>query len=205
VSPAPSEPDATRADAPLAVAGPTPRVAQAAPAVEAEADDLTGIAHLLQPGETVILLLKPSLLFVPLASLHSLLTIAFVTFFLAWLDRIFPHLPGTDHLFIALGVLCGIVRLLWQVLEWATRVYVLTDRRIIRRRGVIRVSVFECQLANVQQTAVLQSLRERVFFLGTLCFATAGAASFIALWEFVSQPFEVQRTVAEAIDRYTRR
>lgn len=186
-------------------AKPVQRVAQATGAVEAEDDGLTGIAHLLQPGETVILLLKPSVLFVPLASIHSLITIALVTFFLAWLDRRFPQLPGDDHLLIALGVLCGIVRLLWQVLEWATRVYVLTDRRIIRRRGVIRVSVFECPLANVQQTAVLQSLRERVCFLGTLCFATAGAASFIALWEFVARPFEVQRTVAEAIDRYVRR
>ena len=182
-----------------------PRVTQAAPAVEAEDDGITGIAHLLQPGETVILLMKPSVLFVPLASMHSLLGIAFVTFFLAWLDRRFPHLPGSDHLFIALGVLCAILRLLWQVLEWMARIYVLTDRRIIRRRGVIRVSVFECPLANVQQTAVFQSLRERVFFLGTLCFATAGAASFTALWAFVANPFEVQRTVAEAIDRYARR
>lgn len=182
------------------------RVAQAAPAVEAVDDEtLSPIAHLLQPGETVILLLKPSLLFVPLASVSSLLGIAMVTFFLAWLERRFPELPGSDHMIIAMGVLLGTVRLLWQALEWSARLYVLTDRRIIRRRGVVRVSVFECPLANIQQTAVFQSLRERVFFLGTLCFATAGAASFIALWSYVQRPFEVQRTVAEAIDRYTRR
>jgi uncharacterized membrane protein YdbT with pleckstrin-like domain len=180
-------------------------VQQATGAVEAADGDITGVAHLLQPGETVILLLRPSVLFVPLASIQSLLAIALATFFLAWLDQRVPHLPGTDRMFIAVGVLCGILRLIWQVLEWATRLYVLTDRRIIRRRGVIRVSVFECPLSSVQQTAVLQSLRERVCLLGTLCFATAGAASFIALWEFVAKPFEVQRTVAEAIDRYVRR
>jgi uncharacterized membrane protein YdbT with pleckstrin-like domain len=184
---------------------PARRVQQATGAVEAAEGDLTGVAHLLQPGETVILLLRPSVLFVPLASLQSLLAIALATFFLSWLDQRIPNLPGNDRLFIAAGVLCGIIRLLWQVLEWATRMYVLTDRRIIRRRGVIRVSVFECPLSSVQQTAVLQSLRERVCLLGTLCFATAGAASFIALWEFVAKPFEVQRTVAEAIDRYVRR
>jgi uncharacterized membrane protein YdbT with pleckstrin-like domain len=181
------------------------RSAQAAPAVEAADDELEPISHLLQPGETVILLLKPSLLFVPLASASSLLGIAMVTFFFAWLERRFPELPGSDHMIIALGFLCGGCRLLWQVLEWISRVYVLTDRRVIRRKGVLRVSVFECPLANIQQTAVFQSLRERVLLLGTLCFATAGAASFIALWEYVAAPFEVQRTVAEAIDRYTRR
>ncbi len=185
---------------------PIERVVQAAPAVEAVDDEaLSPISHLLQPGETVILLLKPSLLFVPLASVSSLLGIAMVTFFLAWLERRFPELPGSDHMIIAMGVLLGTVRLLWQALEWSARLYVLTDRRIIRRRGVVRVSVFECPLANIQQTAVFQSLRERVFFLGTLCFATAGAASFIALWSYVQRPFEVQRTVAEAINRYTRR
>lgn len=182
-----------------------PRVVQAAPAVEAEDDELAGVAHLLQPGETVILLLKPSILFVPLASLSSLLGIALATFFLAWLDHRFPRLPGSDHVFITLGILLGAVRLLWQVLEWITRIYVLTDRRIIRRKGVLRVSVFECPLGSIQQTAVFQSLRERVCLLGTVCFATAGAASFIALWEYVASPFEVQRTVAEAIERYGRR
>jgi uncharacterized membrane protein YdbT with pleckstrin-like domain len=182
-----------------------PRTVQAAPAVEAEDEELASIARLLQPGETVILYLKPSVLFIPLASISSLLGIAVVTFFLAWLDRKFPALPGSDHIFIALGIFCGLLRLGWQGLEWVTRIYVLTDRRVIRRKGVIRVSVFECPLSNVQQTAVYQSLRERVCFLGTLCFATAGAASFIALWEYVPRPFEVQRTVAEAVDRYTRR
>ena len=106
---------------------------------------------------------------------------------------------------IALGIFVAALRLLWQFLEWANRAYILTDRRILRRRGVIRVNVFECRLENLQQTAVFQSLRERLFFLGTLYFATAGAARFIALWEYVRDPYDVQRRVAEAVERYVRR
>jgi uncharacterized membrane protein YdbT with pleckstrin-like domain len=183
------------------------RMAAAAPAVEAGAVGATaeGVAHLIQDDETVLLVLKPSLLFVPLSSLSSLLGIAVATFFLAWLERRFGWIPWTDHQAIALGVFLAAVRLGWQFLEWASRVYVLTDRRVLRRKGVIRVQVFECRLERLQQTAVFQSLRERVCFLGTICFATAGAASFVALWEYVARPFDVQRTVAEAVERYGRR
>lgn len=183
---------------------PPVRIAAAAPALAAEADAM-GVSQLLQDDETVLLLIKPSLLFVPLASLSSLLGIAVATFFLAWLDRRFAWTPWTDHQAIALGIFLLAGRLLWQFLEWMSRVYILTDRRVIRRKGVIRVQVFECRLERLQQTAVFQSLRERLFFLGTICFATAGAASFIALWEYVSRPFEVQRIVADAVERYGRR
>lgn len=182
------------------------RMAAAAPAVSAEDEtDVAGVVAMLQPGETIILLLKPSLLFVPLASMSSLLGIALVTFIMAWLDRRFGWMPWTDHQAIAFGIFVGAVRLLWQFLEWASRIYILTDRRILRRKGVLRVSVFECRLEQIQQTAVFQSLRERICFLGSICFATAGAASFVALWSYVAAPFEVQRAVADAIDRYRRR
>lgn len=181
------------------------RMPAAAPAVEAADDGVHGIAHLLQPGEIVLLSIKPHPLFVPLASLSSLVGIALVSFFLAWVDHRFPGVPWQDTTVIALGIMIGLARLLWQAFEWSSRAYILTDRRIIRRKGVIRVSVFECPLGNLQQTMVYQSLRERVFGLGSICFATAGAASFIALWEFVPRPFQVQTAVAEAIERYGRR
>ncbi len=182
------------------------RIAAAAPAVSAEDEsEAPVVAELLQPGETVILLLKPSLLYIVLGSASSLLGIGLIAFLAAWLDRRFGWMPWSDHQAIAVGVFVGAVRLLWQFLEWASRIYILTDRRILRRKGVIRVSVFECRLEQIQQTAVFQSLRERIFFLGTMCFATAGAASFVALWTYVGRPFEVQRTVAEAVERYGRR
>jgi uncharacterized membrane protein YdbT with pleckstrin-like domain len=191
----------TTAEAPARIAAES-----ATPSVEIASDAPAEVAHLLQGDETVLLLLKPSLLFIPLSTLSFLLSVAVLSFLLAWLDQRFPqHIPWRDDQVIALGIVVCVLRLLWQFLEWANRVYILTDRRVIRRRGVIRVNVFECRLENLQQTAVFQSLRERLFFLGTLCFATAGAARFIALWEYVKDPFDVQRTVAEAVERYVKK
>mgnify|MGYP003852372271 CR=1 FL=1 len=81
----------------------------------------------------------------------------------------------------------------------------LVDRAFERRRGILRTALYEAPLARIQNTIVVQSLRERVCFLGTLGFATAGRGTFDAFWESVAAPFEVHRCVLEAIERYGRR
>ncbi len=73
-----------------------------------------------------------------------------------------------------------------------------------RRMGVLRVSVFEAPLRNIQHTSVFRLLRERLFGLGSIGFATAGSDVFDAFWVTVRQPFGVHRTVVEAIRRYGR-
>jgi len=53
------------------------------PAIEAE------LADTLEPGETILLMARPSPLLVPLGPLVSILWIAVLSLFLAWLDRRF--------------------------------------------------------------------------------------------------------------------
>ena len=72
-------------------------------------------------------------------------------------------------------------------------------------KGAASTVLQEAPLARLQNTIVVQSLRERVFGLGTLGFATAGRGTFDAFWETVRQPFAVHRTVLEAVERYGRR
>ncbi len=64
--------------------------------------------------------------------------------------------------------------------------------------------LFEAPLRNIQHTSVFQPLRERLFGLGTIGFATAGSDVFDAFWVMVRQPFAVHRTVIEAVQRYGR-
>ena len=94
------------------------------------------------------------------------------------------------------------VRLFWQFLEWLSRVYVLTDRRVIRVKGVLRISVFEAPLRQIQHTAAQYSIRERIFGLGTIGFATAGTGVIEAAWEMVARPMEVHGAVVQALNRY---
>lgn len=179
---------------------------QSTPGAELTAGRLESIlpAELIEDDEVVILLLRPSLLFVPLASLGGLMAIAVVVLVLALVAENFAWIPWREGHVYGLGVAAAALRLLWQCLEWWCRIYVLTDRRVIRRMGVLRVSVFEAPLRNIQHTSVFRLLRERIFGLGSIGFATAGSDVFDAFWVMVRQPFAVHRTVVEAIRRYGR-
>ena len=158
-------------------------------------------AELLQPGEIIILLIKPSLWYVVLGSLGSLAAIGVVYVVARWLDAVgFAALSRRDLLLLAIGA--AAVRLFWQFLEWLSRVYVLTDRRVIRVKGVLRISVFEAPLRKIQHTLVQFTVRERLFGLGTIGFTTAGTGAVEAAWEMVPHPLDVHRTVVEALNRY---
>jgi hypothetical protein len=158
-------------------------------------------AELLQPGETIILLLKPSVWFIVLAPLATLAILLAVTIGLAILGS--KGLLGvTGAELSVLGMVLIGLRLMWQFLEWLSRVYVLTDRRVIRVMGVLRVQVFETRLQQIEQTELLLSLRERLFGLGTIAFATAGTAMVEAAWVMVPQPLEVHQRVVETLQRY---
>ena len=161
------------------------------------------VMALLGDGEVVIAVLRPSLWYVLLWPLGSLLFIAGLVFALAWLTR-FQWAGWTEMQAFGLGLFLVGIRLGWQFLDWANRLYVLTDRRVMRRRGVFQVDVFEARLDRIQQTSVLQLVRERIFGLGSIAFATAGTSRLEAVWEAVRAPFEVQKTVLDAIDRYGR-
>ncbi|MCC7408527.1 MAG: PH domain-containing protein [Phycisphaeraceae bacterium] len=158
-------------------------------------------AELIQPGEIIVLLLKPSPWFILLGPLKSLSLIALAGVGLYWVAQRAPiPLTGTDA--VILTTLLLTLRLFWQFLEWLSRVYVLTDRRVIRVKGVLRIDVFETPLKNVQHTSTLFSLRERLVGLGTIAFATSGTAFIEAAWEMVGRPLEVHRVVVQTLNRY---
>ena len=155
-------------------------------------------AHLLQNGEVIILLLKPSPFYILLGCLpHLAAIIVLITG--CWAI----HLPGFgDREAILLGAALIAVRLTWQFFEWLSRIYVLTDRRILRIMGVLRVYVFESQLKKLQHTQVVFTIRERLFGLGTIGFATAGTGGTEAFWVMLRRPLAVHRKIVQAMNRY---
>lgn len=156
---------------------------------------------LITDGEVVLLALKPSLWFILLVSVRWLvgaaLTIVLVELLRPWLaERITQHAEQ-------LAVLAAAVRLIIGSLEWLGRVYVLTDRRVMRLRGVMRIDLFECPLSKLQKTELALPMSERVLGCGTVLFSTAASAgSPDAAWQTLAQPARVYRTVLEAIERY---
>ncbi|HMN95226.1 MAG TPA: hypothetical protein PKC43_02565 [Phycisphaerales bacterium] len=186
------------------------------------------VARILDEDEVVLLVLAPSLWFVPLASLGSIAAIACVTLGMAWLSR-FPAVHWSDaQAFLLGGFLVG-MRLAWQMLEWSMRVYVLTDRRVLRLAGIVSRRCDQALLKEIRHTTLLATPRERALDVGTLLFAaavghtgsssgsatgftagftlgstaspTAGSPAALA-WETIRRPQHVLGAVRDAIERY---
>lgn len=160
-------------------------------------------AGLVEDDEIIILFLRPYPLYIILASLGRLLVIAVITLALMYIGRRFS-LANLDTIAFGSGVFIGLSQLVWQSLEWWSRIYILTDRRIIRQKGVLRPTVFSEKLRDLQHTSVFQKLRERAIGLGSIGFTATGSDVFDAFWVMIRDPFTVHKTVVEAIERYGR-
>lgn len=163
------------------------------------------LQQILQEDETVLLVLRPSPWFVLLDGLGVYLLILIVALFLAWLGHQpwAPLVIPESQVFPFFASLI-ILRVIWKVLDWANRIYVLTDRRVIRRRGVILLSIVEAPLRRIQHSAIYARFLERIFGLGTIGFATAGSGGFEVVWELIGVPVTIHARILEAIERYGR-
>ncbi len=175
--------------------------------VEAEpvwqGSSLAGIVpdKLLDEGETVILAIKPSLWFLAFGSAKTIGLLILVLLFAPYLaDKLHPLGLSITVIVQFAGALM-VLRLLMAVLEWFSRLYVLTDRRVMRIKGVFNIDVFECPLTQIQNTYLTLALHERVFKLGSIQFATAGTGIPEAVWQNINEPLTVHETIRQAIWR----
>ncbi|MFQ5411651.1 MAG: PH domain-containing protein [Phycisphaerae bacterium] len=153
-------------------------------------------AHLLDGGEVVHFAIKPSAWFVLLTSLRWMV-IAGCLAGLATTSLVGPSYGG--YLF-QLAILVAGGRLAWATIDWVSRLYVLTNRRVMSIRGVFSVELYECSLDRIQDTRLTLSPAERLARVGTVTFQTAsgGGSGF---WRIVSRPLEVHEKLRDAIRR----
>jgi len=157
-------------------------------------------AHLLDGGEIGLFAIKPSLWFIPLTSARWII-LSIVLFAAANISWVTPHVAGYLRLMGCVG--CA-GRLFWAMLQWASRLYVLTNRRVLRLRGVFNVELFQCELTRVQSVVLSASLPERIVGTGTILIQTAGALGSVggtAAWRIVARPLEVHQKLSDAIRR----
>ncbi|MGH7179802.1 MAG: hypothetical protein ACREJC_20670 [Tepidisphaeraceae bacterium] len=178
-------------------ATPSPAAAVVSPrAASALSTLLTG--HLLQDGEVIHLIIKPSLFFIPLSSLRWIAGVLILMISAVLLDR---ELPGHNSTYLEIGALVIAGRIMWAVLQWMGRLYILTDLRIARLAGVFRVDVFDCPLRKVARTRITRTTRERLLRLGSIEIIPGDEALPVASWQTVSSPVQIHEQIAAAINR----
>ena len=152
--------------------------------------------ELLHKDETVQLAIKPSLWLIAFFSV-KIVTSAFTT---AILTTLFANKLGLADYSAAIiwssgGLALG--RVAFALLEWASRSYVLTDKRVIKVSGVFRVDIFQCELTRVQNTFMALTLPQRILGLGHIAFATAGTGAIEATWHYCRNPLNVHETITQ--------
>jgi hypothetical protein len=156
---------------------------------------LTG--HILRDGEVVLLILKPSMWYIVFSSLRFLAAglIAVIAAKL-WVHN--SH-AVSSIVYTATFLVAG--RVMWAVLQWQGRLYVLTDMRVVRLSGVFNVEILDCALRKVAQTRLTRTFREKLWRLGSIEILPVDDSCPPSVWQTVNKPAEVQAKIQSTIDR----
>ena len=151
--------------------------------------------HVLRDGELVLLILKPSLWFVLLNSMRFsagvLILLIAAKLWLPW------------HTFHAMetGIFVIAGRVMWSLLQWMGRLYVLTDMRIVRLSGVFTAEIFDCPLRKVGQVKLISTFREKLLRLGSIEILPMDETCAAGDWRTIRRPAKVLEMVQATIQR----
>ncbi len=171
-----------------------------------DAEDIVpvNVNEVLEPGEILVLAIKPSPWFILLESLPSL---AVLTLVVSGIVALATHgylgLSGYQRDLAFAGVGLGGMRLFYQLLDWLTRIYVLTDRRVVTISGLIYPAVTETELKDIRSANLCATFRERALGLGTILFRADSSTHLMhSAWRTLARPNEVHEIVNQTIKRY---
>ena len=152
--------------------------------------------HILRDGELVLLILKPSLWFIVFAAMR------FAAVVLIGVIAARLWMPAPAALRVAeIGAFLIAARVMWAVLQWMGRLYVLTDLRVLRLSGVFNIDIFDCPLRKVGQARLYRSFRERLLRLGSIVIVPSDEACPAGEWRTIKRPTEVLETIEATVRR----
>lgn len=154
---------------------------------------LTG--HVIQDGEIVQMIVKPSRWFI---ILNSLLFSGVVVVVFALLHVTSWH-PVEPRSAIQLMILLIAARMMWSALQWMGRYYILTDHRLIRLSGVFDVQITAIPLRKVSSVRLYRTVSERLLNKGSLEILSPDHP--MMLWQTVSRPKKIHERVYAAVNK----
>ena len=85
-----------------------------------------------------------------------------------------------------------------QLLRPAYAEFVVTNKRVIFKLGLIRRSVVELQLNKAEAIAFGESFWGRIFNFGTVVVTTGGATN---TYRYIADPLSFRRAISEEVDK----
>ena len=118
---------------------------------------------------------------------------------LLWLDQKLPSpLPFARDLLLA-GWVVLVARLTWRVLEWREDWFVVTDRRLLMRTGLITRRVAMMPLIKVTDMSYDRPLAGRIFGYGEIVIESAGQDQALRKITHLPQPDGLYLEICELL------
>ena len=164
------------------------------------AEDAIVPAGVLQEGELVILAIRPHGLFVLLTTLPvaAIAVLVVGAALLGW-STLQLRLPYPSVLLICTGAVC--VRAIIACFQWVSRLYILTNRRVMWVYGISKFQIYQCPLVRIRGTQLATATGERMLGLGTLLFHTTDNQTYGGGWGHIARAAQVQQAVEDAVRR----
>jgi uncharacterized membrane protein YdbT with pleckstrin-like domain len=145
----------------------------------------------LLPGETLIALSRqhPLVLFKPI--LVNAIVLALLIGLCAYAQQVW---------FLVLYAV-PLVYLIWNILSWRRKEYILTDRRVVLQEGVLSISSFDASLDKINNVYHNQSFLGRLLNYGDVGLETASEAG-TTTFEMLSQPVGFKNNIVHQRELY---
>jgi len=158
-------------------------------------------SHILRDGEMVLLILRPSLWFILLSSLRFVAAALVLIFAVRFVGASSMSSHSAVRSLVELGVSAISARLMWATLQWMSRLYILTDLRVLSVSGVFTVDIFDCPLRKIARTRVIRSWPERLVSVGSIEIIPQDDSLPFGLWQTIAQPSIVHEQMVATINR----
>ncbi|MFH1746050.1 MAG: PH domain-containing protein [Planctomycetota bacterium] len=169
------------------------------PSVSSATKKAAASLELLDGGEVIQLSIKPSPWCILLYSHKLLITMVLMTTALMWATR------GQPSLFTSITLLTIIIFALFVVgaatLQWASQLYVLTNRRVLSFQGMFSVDVLQQPLTNIHAAQLHTTWFQPPLRLASIHMKPLSATDPNIVWEHISRPHEVHEILTRAIKK----
>jgi uncharacterized membrane protein YdbT with pleckstrin-like domain len=150
---------------------------------------------LLSDDESVVLETHPHWKTLVLPVLALLATMGLAGFLIAVSDN-----RIATYVILVASAVTVVVTFVVPLLRWRTTLFVLTDKRVVVRTGILSRTGRDIPLTRVNDVTFSHSLLERVLGCGTLVVESAGERGQVQLTE-VPRVEQVQRQLYELVER----
>ncbi|MEP0845607.1 MAG: PH domain-containing protein [Phycisphaerae bacterium] len=155
--------------------------------------------ELIRDDEIIQLLVKPSLWYIAIAAARFVAAVGILAAIAGMVSDGFTLRAPTIIFLLLVGA--GAARIGIATLQWASRLYVLTNRRALRFRGVLAIEVSECLLGRIEKAELRRTALQRMLGLGSIVLLPLAPATQTVVWDHVRRPTEIHEAVSRAIEK----